>query len=312
MPTPASLHTDARLSNLSIKYRNEAMIWRDILPVIRVGKRSDIFTVYNKEDSYRETNDDLGPKSNANEVDWGVTSDNYSVKDHGLADWIAQETIDNADVPISPLVDTNDTLNSNLDINQEQRAAALVFNPATYPAGNKVTLSGATQWSGASDDPIGDIQTAIEACFMRANTLVFGVEAWLVFRKLPEILDAVKSSSRFQGSPGGLATPAEVSGLFEVENIKIGRGRVITSKVGQTNVFARIWGKHMAAAHVVPNPGVKSITFGSTFVESDRTTLRDFDVKKGVKGSHYVKVAWNSDEKIIASDLGYLITDAVA
>jgi len=30
-----------------------------------------------------------------------------------------------------------------------------------------------------------------------------------------------------------------------------------------------------------------------------------------VKGAHYFKVAWNSDEKIIASDAGYFIQDAV-
>jgi len=312
MPTPSSLHTDSRLSNLSVQYKNEDMIWRNILPVIRVGKRSDIFTVYDKADSYRKTNDDLGPKSNANEADWGTSTDNYSVKDHGLADWVAQETIDNADRPIGPLVDTNDFLNNNLDINQEKRVSDLVFNTATYPAGNKVTLSGTGQWGGTADDPIGDIQTAIETCFMRANTLILGVETWLVLRKLPEILDAVKSSTRFQGSPGGLATPAEVSGLFEVPNILIGRGRYITSKIGQSDVFSRLWGKHMSALHVKSLPGIKTITFGGTFVESERQTLRDFDVKKGVKGAHYVKVAWNSDEKIIASDLGYMIENAVA
>lgn len=312
MPTPASLHTDSRLSNLSVQYRNEDMIWRNLMPIIRVGKRSDVFTVYNKDDSYRRTNDDLGPKSNANEVDWGSSTDNYSVKDHGLGDWVAQETIDNADRPIGPLVDTNDFLNNNLDINQEKRVSDLVFNAATYPTGNKVTLSGTGQWGGTSDDPIGDIQTAIETCFMRANTLVFGIDTWLVLRKLPEILDAVKSSTRFQGSPGGLATPAEVSGLFEVPNILIGRGRYITSNPGQTDVYTRLWGKHAAALHVRSLPGIKTITFGGTFVETDRQTLRDFDVKKGVKGAHYVKVAWNSDEKVIASDLGYMIENAVA
>ena len=40
-------------------------------------------------------------------------------------------------------------------------------------------------------------------------------------------------------------------------------------------------------------------------------TMRDFDPKRGVKGAHYIKVAWNSDEKIVASDLGYFIQDAV-
>ena len=59
-------------------------------------------------------------------------------------------------------------------------------------------------------------------------------------------------------------------------------------------------------------PGIKTITFGATFSETRRQTQRDFDPKRGVKGAHYLKVAWNSDEKVIASDLGYMIENAVA
>jgi hypothetical protein len=73
-----------------------------------------------------------------------------------------------------------------------------------------------------------------------------------------------------------------------------------------------LWGKHCAALHVMPSPGIKSITFGVTFAESLRMAYRTFDGKRGEKGAHYFKVAWNSDEKIIASDLGYFIQDAVA
>ena len=199
-----------------------------------------------------------------------------------------------------------------LDVAQEKRVADAVFAAATYPTGNKVQLSGTGQWSGSADDPIGDVITAVEGCFMRANTIVFGQDAWQKFRKLPEILDAVKGSSRYQGSPGGLATAPEVAGLFEVEKILVGRSRYISTKEGQTATYTRLWGKHCAALHVIPNPGIKSITFGGTFSEMPRQTMRDFDPKRGVKGANYIKVAWNSDEKIIASDLGYFIQDAVA
>ncbi|MDP2689509.1 MAG: hypothetical protein Q8P48_05295, partial [Deltaproteobacteria bacterium] len=168
------------------------------------------------------------------------------------------------------------------------------------------------QWGGSADDPIGDIMTAVEGCFMRANTLIFGLDAWIKFRQLPEILDAVKSSTRFQDSPGGLATQSEVASLFDVDRILIGRSRYISTAEGQTPTYTRLWGKHCAALHVVPNPGIRSITFGATFSETTRITMRDFDPKRGVKGAHYIKTAWNSDEKVIASDLGYFIQDAVA
>ncbi|MBW1777103.1 MAG: hypothetical protein JRJ54_05845 [Deltaproteobacteria bacterium] len=312
MPEPKDLHVDAILTNLSVKYRNEAMIWPLVMPAVKVNKRSDIFFKYNKEDSYKLVDDTLGPKSDPNEVDWGVTQDNYSVKGHGLGDWLPQESVDGADNPLQPEIDTVEFLNLLLDIAQEKRVADIVFAAASYPTGNKVQLSGDAQWGGAADDPVQDILNAVEGCFLRANTLVFGADAWKKFRALPEVLDAVKGATRYQESPGGLATLSEVASLLEVDRILVGRGRYTATKEGQTATYARLWGKHCAALHVVPNPGVKSITFGVTFAESLRKTWRGFDGKKGEKGAHYFKVSWNSDEKIIASDLGYFIQDAVA
>jgi hypothetical protein len=312
MPEAKTLHIDQYLTDFSVQYRNEEMIWREVLPVINVGKRSDKYVVYNKADSYKLVDDTIGPKGLANEVDWGKSDATYAVEDHALSDWLAQEAIDNSDAPISPELDTTGFLNNLIEIAQERRVSAIVFAAGSYPSGNKVTLSGTAQWGQSADDPIKNVQDAVETCFLRANTLIFGAEAWFVFRRLPEILDAVKSSTRFQGSPGGMATASEVAGLFEVERILIGRSRYVTSKEGQTATFARLWGKHMAALHVVKNPSVRSITFGGTFVETNKLVYREFDGKRGVKGAHYFKVGWNSDEVVIANDVGYLITDAVA
>ena len=315
MPEPRQLHVDYVLSNLSVKYRNEQMIWPQVMPQVKVDMRSNKFDKYNKDDSFKLVDDKIGPKSLPNEVDWGITQDNYSVKDHALGDWLAQEAIDNADNPLSPEIDTNDFLNLLLDIAQEARVSSIVF-PATpsttYPSGNYTTLSGTSQWGQSADDPIGNLLTAIESCFYRANTIVMGVDVWMVFRKLQEILDAVKGSTRYQGSPGGLATIDECKGLFEVDNWLVARGRYITSKEGQTSTYGRIWGKHVAALYVEPGDvGLKTVTFGKTFSEMLRQTQRDFDAKRGVKGAHYFKVAWNSDEHVICSDLGYMIQNAV-
>lgn len=311
MPEAKQLHKDRFLSEFSVQYQNDEMIWEEILPIVDVGKRSDAFVVYSKEDSYRIQEDRVGAKSQSNEIDYGTGEDNYSVKGHSLAGWVPQENVENADEPMKPLEDENDFLNRGLHIAQEKRVADKVFAAATYPSGNKVTLSGTGQWGQSADDPIGDVLNAVETCFQRANTIIFGQAAWQIFRKLPEVLDAVKSSSRFQGSPGGIATNQEVAALFEVERVLVGRARYITSKEGQTATYARLWGKHCAALYVAKNVGLKTVTFGKTFSQRRRATFRDFDAKRGEAGAHYLKVSWNSDEKIVASDLGYFIENAV-
>lgn len=315
MSEPSNLHIDTYLSNFSKAWKNEALIWDQLLPVVPVGKRSDKYVVLDKSVAYREADDMLGPNALPNEIGISYSDDNYSVESHGLADWLAQEHLDNADAPIQLEMDVVGNLSDTLDLTQERRVAAKVFAAATYPSGNKVQLGGSpsTQWGSAGDAPITDVQTAVETCFMRANTLVFGLDAWLVFRRLPEIVEAVKAIAP-SAAPvtSGFVSLSDVATLFEVPRVLVGRARVNTAKQGQTASYARVWGKHMAALHVGPSAGIKTITFGKTFSTQPKLTYRDFDGRRGEKGSHFFKVAWNSDEKIVASDLGYFIEDAVA
>jgi hypothetical protein len=310
MPPLNSMHVDAVLTNLSVKYRNNDMIWPLVMPVVKVSKRSDLWFVYNKADSFKLVEDSMGPTGLANEIDWGVATDNYSVKDHGLGDWIAQALIDEADNPLQPEIDTNEFLNMCLDVAQEKRVADKVFSAASYPSGNKTQLSGTGKWGGAADDPIGDVETAIEACFQRANTLVFGYEAWKVFRKLPEIVTAIKAMAGVT-LESGRVSETDVAAFFQVDKVLVGRSRYNTSKPGQTASYSRFWGGHMAALYVAPTPGIKTVSFGFTVAEMLRTTFKDFDGKRGNKGAVYIRPAWNSDEKLVAADCGYFIEDAV-
>ncbi len=312
MPPVGQLHIDSALTNLSVRYRNEAMIWPLVLPIVPVQRRSDKYFVYTKADAYTLADDTVFPKTLPNEMDWGTSTGNYSVRDHAFGDWLPEEVIENADVPLQPEVDTNDYLNLLLDIAQENRVANVVFNAANYSSTNQLTLSGTSQWSSSGSTPINDILNAIESCFMRANTLVFGIQTWMALRTNPQILDAVKAATRLQAAEGGMATRDEVASLFEVDQVLVGRARYNTAKQGQTPSFARLWGKHAAALHVEKNPGIRSITFGATFSEMRRQTQRDFDPKRGIKGAHYLKVAWNSAEIVIANDVGYFVQNAVA
>ena len=118
MPEASTLHTDAILTNLSLQYRNEQLIWPMVMPVVPVMKLSDKYYIYTKEDSYRLADDSVSPKANPNEIDWSVSTGNYSVVDHALADWIAQEEIDNADVPLNVEADTVSFLTNALQLKQ--------------------------------------------------------------------------------------------------------------------------------------------------------------------------------------------------
>lgn len=312
MPEPQNLHIDGALTNFSLQYRNEAFIWPEVMPSVKVNHRSDKYFVYGKDQRFRIPDDKIGPKSMANEIELEVSEDNYSVTDHSLSGWVTKAEEDNADAPLSPQLDVTQFVAERLHLAQEKRVADKVFNSANYPTANKVALSGASQWGGASQDPLNDILTGLDTAFMRPNVIVFGAEAWKVFRTSAKVLDAVKSGSRVQAAAGGMATAPEVANLFEVDKIIIGRARYTASKQGQTATYSRLWGKHCALLYVAKEPTVRSVTFGLTFAEMSFSTMKSFDDKRGIKGATYIKTAWNSDEKIVASDVGYFIQDAVA
>jgi hypothetical protein len=313
MPEPQQLHIDVGLTNLSVKYRNDELIWKEVMPIVKVGKRSDKFWVYNKVDSYTIADDTIGPKSLPNEYDWGATASPFLCTDRALSTWVPQEDIENADAPLQPMVDANDFLNLALDLAQESRVANTVFNSNNYASSNVLALSGTSQWDQNAGNPIENILGAIEACFYRANTVVMGADLWAVFRQLPAILDAVKSPSRYQDTPGGVATVEEMKGLFDVKNWLVGRARYNTQGYGLSAQYARLWGSaYCAVLFVNPKPGIKTITYGVTFSETLRQTFSVFDGKRGIKGAHFLKVAWNQCEQIIAPDVGYLFTNPIS
>lgn len=310
---PKDLYVDKVLTNLSLAYRNSELIWRDVMPVTKVDKRSGIYYVRNKEDIFRVPDDQFGPGGLANEVSWSTGTRNYSVTDHGLAGWVLQEAIDAADSPIRPRATQVDVINEQLELAQEVRVASLVMNAATYPTGNKVQLSGTARFGQSADDPIGVIDTALRTTFKRANTLVMGYDVWHVLKRLPEIIEAVKSKNIATAPLAqGFVSRSEVAALFEVDRVIVGEAKRATNDLGQTEAYGYIWGKHIAALHITQGLGLDSLDFGKTMVETDKLTFTAFHGERGLKGAHYIKTAWNSDQHIIASDLGYFIEDAVA
>ena len=310
MPEPKTLHINQPLSNFSVQYRNAAMIWPMVMPIVKVKKLSDAFFKYDKDERFRIPDNELGATAMPNEVDFSTSQDNYSCKGHGLGGWVSKESEENADSPLSPKLDETELQNELLDVAQEKRVSDIAFSPATYPAANKIQLSGTGQWGQSADAPINNILLGLDTAFLRPNTIVFGEAVWRIFRVLPEVLDAIGSSVG-SAPRGGLASLKAVGDLFEVDNVLVGRAKYNTAKEGQAASYSKLWGNHVSLMHVKKSPSLKSVHFGNTFVESIKQTRTSFDEKRGVKGATFVKTTWNSDEKVVASDVAYFIEDAV-
>lgn len=310
---PKDLHVDAVLTQYSQQYRNEELIAGMVMPVVKVNKRSDVWFKYDKDQRFTLPELRVGPKSHVGELDLKVSTDNYSVIDYGIEEFVSQAEIDNADNPLDPQRDANDLNMELLMLAWEKRVADLAFALGTYPTGHKVTLGGGVKWTDKTNGkPLDDVMTGLDVPFLRPNIMVFGADSWRAFRQHPQIVDAVKGATRQQGAKGGIASREDVAALFEVERVIVGRSRLNSAKPGQTATYVRLWGDSCSLLHVKPSLTPRSVTFGCTLSETLPTVMVRRDDSRGIKGGIAVRTVHNSTEKVKASDLGYLIDDTNA
>lgn len=311
MPRPKDVHVNSALSNISVKYRNPGYIADKVFPVVKVNKRSDVYYVYNREDSFTVPDTKLAPSGFANEIDWGLSQDNYSVRDYALADFVDDTTVANADNPIRPLVDTTENLTDLMWLNYEKRVADIAFSAATYDANHKANLAG-SEWDSLTGDPIKDIEEGmLKTQPVTPNTLVLGFRAWKALRRHPDILKAVKTSGQL-GKDRGLARQEEVAELFGLKQVLVGMSQRNSAKLGQPATYEFIWNKDALLAFVPESPGIKQPTLGFTFEFMPREVQEIREEKRGLKGGTLVKVTHSSDEKLVAADVGYFLQNAAA
>jgi hypothetical protein len=316
MPQHSDVHIDRPLSNFAVEYKNEGFIAALVAPFVPVNNKSDSYVTFNKADKFSLPEDLRGPKDKANEVTWGTGSASYGCKDRALKDFLSDAIVANSDPNIKPEERTTGFLTDLLLLGFESRVASLVFTAGNYAGAYKTTLSGTTQFSDyAASDPIGVIDTAKAACFVEPNTLILGKEVFDILKRHPQILDHVKGGST-SANPA-LVSEQVMKEVFGVENILIGKAKYNSAKKGQTASFSRLWGKHAVLAYIDPNVTLDNVSAWKTFRWNQLTTGVGYKVRRYRNeeiggGGQYIEVEMSLDEKVVCSDVAYMIVDAVA
>jgi hypothetical protein len=312
MPEVSQVHVNAALTNLSVAYRNPAFISDLIAPAVAVRKQQDRYFIYDAaREAFRSTNDLRAPGTQANEVDFALSTDSYYCEDHALVSVIPDEERENADPVIQPEIDRVEFLSDKIDLNKEIELATIIGSDSSIPS---TTLSGTGLWSDDSSDPLLAIETGkaaiIQSVQIAPNTLVLPQEVFTKLRTHPAILDQLKYTN------SGIPSPEALAALFDVERVLVPRALKNTAQSGQTASMSYVWGKNAFLCYVSPRPALKSITFASTFswnqapgsmsgrlVEVWRENTRKADI---------VRVQRYYDQKLIAPEAVYVWKNAVA
>lgn len=316
MPGVKNVHVDGVLSNIAVEYTNKKLIAADVCPMVEVPKKSDTYFVYDKADRFTPAKTDRGPKDKANEVEWNVSTGDYSCKDKALAEFVPDSVVANADAPLRPRAKTVEVLTDLILLDREIRVRDLTTTAANFGAAYKIALSGTAQFSDyANSDPIAVIDTGKAACFVDPNTMIMSKAVFDKLKRHPQLLDHVKGGAT-NSNPAKI-TAELMAEVFEVERILIGEAKVNTANKGKTATFDYIWPKSIVLAYIDPNSQLQGVSWLKTFLWKQMATNLGYQVRSWRDesrggGGEVIEVQSSVAEKVVCSDLAYLISGAVA
>lgn len=313
--SPSSIHVDAPLSDFASLIRNRDMIADAVCPVQQVTKPSDKFFKYDSKTMFEEQSVALtGAEAMPGRVRYQISTDNFSVTDYGIMDFVSNKEMEAADAPIDPQMHAVRVCTQRLDIAKERRVASLIFTSGNYGS-NTAALSGTDRWDTATSDPVQKIDDAIEACDERPNIMVLGAEVWLKLKNHARLKELILSRAAI----GGQSSPTRVTldlvaAAFELDAVYVGRAKYNTNREAATAAKGYIWGKSCALIRATDNPSPRETgIFAKQFRQGRRETQVVDAPLPGVRGGMYVKVTESLDEKVVGgSACGYLYTTVVS
>lgn len=296
---------DPVLTNLAVGYTNEQLIADQLMPFVLLDKEGgkiplfgrEHFKVYQTERALRAKSNRISPED--------IGSVDVAMDEHDLEYPIDYREDAESAFPLQARATAVTT--EGIRLRHEVMVADLVQNPASYSVGNKITLSGTSQFSNASSDPEGvvsDAKAAVRAKIVKEpNTMVIGYETWRVLKRHPK-LKAILSDTRSR-----LVQLADLREIFEIPNIVVGRA----VKANDAGVTTDIWGDNIVLAYV---PGASNgqrspyePSFGYTLRKRGQPVV-DTRTEDGK-----VELIRNTDifrPFLLGADAGYLIRDTNA
>ena len=301
---------DPKLTAIAIAYRNPdvVLIADSVLPRTPTSQEFK-WLEYDLAQGFTVPDTRVGRKSVPNEVEFKAEERTDKVEDHGLDDIVPNEDVEADNQGVDPLGTSTAYLTNLVNLGREQRVASKVFNPASFSASNQATLSGTSQWSHDSSDPVASIGDALDSPIIRPNIAVFGQQTWTKLRRNVKIVQAIKGTA--QGA--GMVSRQEFAEFFELQEVLVGAGFVNQAKKGQAATMSRVWGKHAAFLYRDRAAGPQAgVTYGFTAAWGNKIAGSIDEPKIGLTGSQRVRSGERVKEVICARDLGYFFQNAVA
>lgn len=286
----------------------KAAIANVLFPIVPVSLRAGRILAFGPDD-FKLVSTRRAPGANTNRVQYGYSSENFSLVDHRLEGAVPVELQDEAQA--GPGIDLSSNavrrVQNTMALEREKLAADLARDESKYAAANKETLSGTSQWSNAASDPFTDIMDGKEVIRAktgeRPNVLTLGPKVLTALRTHPKVLDRLSTAS--DRPP---ATLQQLQALFELQQIV--EGEAVYHDGAQ---FQDVWGKDAILAFTTPASmqEMGSPNFGYTYQLQDRPTVEEGYYEANTN-SWYYPVSDAYQPVFAGPSAGFLFKSAVA
>lgn len=320
--TVGGVHVSAPLTQLSLGYHPSGMIAEQVFPPLPVQHENDLYYAWDKGQAFRVGRSDgtaslRADKTKAKRLNFGATLKSYIAYEYALEDTVSDREAANADTQLNLAASKIRRLQDLIMTDYEIRIATTATTAANYASANKTTLSGANQWNNSSFTSTtngqhsviaGEIFTGKNA--VRAstgglvpNTIIIPYAVAMVLANDPGLIDLIKYTR------SDLLVEDLLPPMLWGMKVLIPRAEYTSGVEGEAVTLSDVWGKNVVMAYVNPNPGLDSLTFGSTFRSRpwQVKTYRDETTDETVYRPSFVQA-----EQLITADCAYLIAACIA
>lgn len=302
------------LTAIAQGFKQNDLIGSALFPQVPVSLRAGNIITFGKEDFMQYSGLVRAPGGATKRVQLGYAGSPFALLDYSLEGSLPIETlqesiadangfsIDGASLAIMKV-------QSIMALRLEIAQATLATTPGSYPAGNRVTLSGTAQWNDYTgvSDPAAVVETGKEvvraATGKRPNTLVLGPVVFARLRQHPRVRDQFKYTDK-----SGINIEM-LKEFFGVANVYVGDAVQATD----AGVLSDVWGKHAILAYTekatVGDLGAP--TFGYTYNLDGYPLVEEPYYDRNSK-TWYFPVTRSEAPVIAGSSAGYFIQNAVA
>lgn len=326
LPTQTDVHVNRPLTNISVAYiqSQNRFIADRVFPSVPVGKQSDRYFKYDKEDWFRTEADLRGPAAESAGSGWRLdNTPTYFADVLAVHKDLDDQIVANTDAPLNMQRDATLWLTQQLLLKRDIDFVAAYLTTSVWGKDKVGVAAGPTgdqfiQWNEAASTPIEDINA--EVVFLSEQTGTDPTQYQLTItpyvlnqlRNHADILDRIKYTQR------GIVTADLLAALFGVKRVNVAWATNNTSAEGVAASMSFIAPKAALLSYSPASPSIMEPSAGYIFSwtgllgSGAQTGTRISNMRMPLRKANRLEAEMSYDMQVVAADCGIYFDQAVA